>query len=127
RQADAGPAGGPRIAVCHEGGGLLVAGQDVPDRRLAVQGVVKRSELSARITEDVPHAQVAQPADEDVGARHGIASRRYLPGPRVCSKTKTPFLLATTMSGSPSPLMSPTQNCVPMPVSVSISRGPKRV
>lgn len=37
-----------------------------------------------------------------------------------CRKTKPPFLLPITMSTLPSPLRSPTENCVPTPESLSM-------
>ncbi len=46
-------------------------------------------------------------------------------GERDCSNRKTPFLLAVTISSSPSPLKSATTNWVPMPLWSSISRGVK--
>ena len=52
--------------------------------------------------------------------------RPYLPA-GSCSRRKTPFLLAVTMSSKPSPLKSVTTNWVPMPLWSSISRGVKLI
>ena len=53
---DARPARGPRIAVGHEAGALLVPRQDVGDPVLPEEGVVDGEVVDARDAEDVSHA-----------------------------------------------------------------------
>ena len=67
RQADAGPAGGAGVAVGHERRRLFVAGQEVADRRLPIEGVVDRRELAAGIAEDAADAVLGEPAHQQVG------------------------------------------------------------
>jgi hypothetical protein len=69
-RTDARAARQPAGDLGHERGGLLVAGEDVADRR-AAQGVDEVDVLLAGDTEDEPHALRLQAVDEQVGGGRG--------------------------------------------------------
>ena len=74
RDADA--AAGPRVAVGHVRGALLVPDQHVPDR-VVEHRVVRRQDGAARIAEDGAHAFVNETFPDDLRAgaliRHSLA------------------------------------------------------
>ena len=71
----AGPAGGVRIAGCHVAGALLVADQDVADRRVD-ERVVDREDRPAGQAEQQVDALVLESPDQRLAAVHGF--RRHV-------------------------------------------------
>ena len=69
---------GPRVAVGHVGGGLLVAGGDEPDARHVVEGVQRVVQLHAGQSENHAHAFKVQRAHQGLAAGHGGHNNTFL-------------------------------------------------
>lgn len=70
--ADAGEAGGARVALGGEDAALLVAGEDVADNAGARERLVDLHRRATGVGEDVPHPLALQGLNEDVGALAGL-------------------------------------------------------
>jgi hypothetical protein len=82
-QRDAGLAARAGVAVGHERGARLVAGQHVDDVPLAQQRVVDRQVVEPRDAEDVPHALAPQRLDDEIAAGRPGAHREGGVGVRI--------------------------------------------
>ena len=74
-EADADPAGHPRVPVGRMGAALLVADEDVAQLRVVAQDVVQRQDHAAGIAEEHVHALAEERLADDVGADPGPVER----------------------------------------------------